>query len=99
MTDKSRQTPAATLTCLQTLVNTNPFAASMSATNFKDPWNFDPERWLGSNKTDILEASQPFSMGPRACLGRTYVSFWFRTSICTLTFMQAGVDGASHCAC
>ena len=54
----------------QTIVATNPFAASMSASNFHEPWKFDPGRWLGTNKTDVLEASQPFSIGTRACLGR-----------------------------
>jgi cytochrome P450 len=34
---------------------------------------FKPERWMGANQEDILEASQPFSLGPRACLGRKSV--------------------------
>ncbi|KAL8923515.1 MAG: hypothetical protein Q9172_003088 [Xanthocarpia lactea] len=53
-----------------TIVATNPFAASMSASNFHAPWKFDPGRWLDTNKADVLEASQPFSIGTRACLGR-----------------------------
>ena len=48
-------------------------AASLSTANFVDPWEFRPERWLGHNKEDILEAAQPFSLGPRGCLGRKYV--------------------------
>lgn len=59
----------------QTIVNTNPFAASMSSSNFKDPWTFSPSRWLGENTADILDAAQPFSMGTRACLGRSYVYY------------------------
>jgi cytochrome P450 len=58
------------LTVEQTIVSTNPFAASMSRANFDNPWEFKPERWLGMNESDQLEASQPFSFGPRACLGR-----------------------------
>lgn len=57
-----------------TIVSTNPFAASMSSANFVDPWDFKPERWLGENTEDNLEASQPFSHGPRSCLGRRCVS-------------------------
>ena len=59
------------LITLQTTVSTNPFAASMLSANFQDPWTFDPGRWIGQNTRDQLDASQPFSLGPRACLGRT----------------------------
>jgi len=55
---------------MQTTVYTSPFGASMSTTNFANPWKFDPERWLAEDPTDTLEASQPFLIGPRACLGR-----------------------------
>lgn len=59
---------------LQTVVSTSTFAASMSSANFDRPWEFIPERWLEkSESTDALEASQPFSYGSRACLGRRYV--------------------------
>ncbi|ATY60298.1 benzoate 4-monooxygenase cytochrome P450 [Cordyceps militaris] len=52
-------------------VSTNPLAASLSASNFADPWKFNPDRWLEPNSTDDLEASQPFSYGTRVCIGRT----------------------------
>ncbi|KAI4730515.1 putative P450 monooxygenase [Aureobasidium sp. EXF-10728] len=52
-------------------VSTNPFAASMSSINFKDPFKFSPDRWLGNNELDDLDATQPFSYGPRACMGRS----------------------------
>ena len=55
---------------VQTVVSTNPIAASLSSANFESPLDFRPERWLGENSNDILEASQPFSLGPRGCLGR-----------------------------
>ncbi|KAK2616586.1 hypothetical protein QQS21_000409 [Conoideocrella luteorostrata] len=54
-----------------TIVSTSPFAASMSSANFKEPWKFDPTRWLEKDCTDQLEASQPFSLGSRSCMGRT----------------------------
>ena len=31
---------------------------------------FYPERWLESNSSDTKEASRPFSVGPRVCIGR-----------------------------
>lgn len=56
----------------QTIVSTNPFAASMSPENFRDPWVFDPQRWLDAENKDVLDASQPFSLGSRICLGQRY---------------------------
>ncbi|KAI0836433.1 cytochrome P450 monooxygenase-like protein [Hypoxylon sp. FL0890] len=39
--------------------------------NFTDPDIFAPQRWLGDPryKDDKLDARQPFSVGPRSCLG------------------------------
>lgn len=59
---------------IQTIVSTNPFAASMSAENFQDPWVFNPKRWMDAENNDILDASQPFSLGSRICLGQRYAS-------------------------
>ncbi|KAI0438331.1 cytochrome P450 monooxygenase-like protein [Xylaria telfairii] len=36
---------------------------------WKDPEDFRPERWVGNGFNDQKKASQPFSTGPRACLG------------------------------
>lgn len=33
---------------------------------------FKPERWTDKECKDIKEASQPFSLGTRGCLGRKY---------------------------
>lgn len=57
---------------VQTVVSTNPLAASMSAENFHDPWVFNPKRWMDADNQDILDASQPFSLGSRICLGQRY---------------------------
>lgn len=56
----------------QTIVSVNPMAACLHPANFKDPFTFKPERWLEHNGYDKLEASQPFLLGPRGCLGRKY---------------------------
>ncbi|KAI1169144.1 putative cytochrome P450 [Nemania serpens] len=65
-----------------TIVSTNPLAASLDARNFKDPLVFKPERWLDANLEDVTEASQPFSLGPRGCLGRSLGWLELRTILC-----------------
>lgn len=52
-----------------TLVAITTVATALDPANFKDPLVFNPERWLGKGG-DILEASQPFSLGPRGCVGK-----------------------------
>jgi Cytochrome P450 len=48
-------------------------AAFRSAKNFADPLSFKPERWLpqkdGKYDNDNEQVFQPFSTGPRNCLG------------------------------
>ncbi|KAF2763809.1 cytochrome P450 monooxygenase-like protein [Teratosphaeria nubilosa] len=55
------------------IVSTAPFAASMDSRNFHEPWTFKPERWLDAKlrEKDKQDASQPFSLGPRGCMGRS----------------------------
>ncbi|KPM37660.1 hypothetical protein AK830_g8907 [Neonectria ditissima] len=54
-----------------TTVSTCMWAATHAEDNFKDPYEFRPERWLDkANTTDKLGASNPFSLGPRGCIGR-----------------------------
>lgn len=42
---------------------------------FAQPDSFIPERWLGDPRfeNDNRSALQPFSFGPRNCIGRKYV--------------------------
>ncbi|KAH0035830.1 benzoate 4-monooxygenase cytochrome P450, partial [Aureobasidium melanogenum] len=68
------------------IVSTNPFAASMSSANFKDPFKFAPKRWLGTNNQDDLEAAQPFSYGPRACMGRSLAWTELNLAMCKLHY-------------
>ncbi|KAL9123064.1 MAG: hypothetical protein Q9187_000391 [Circinaria calcarea] len=69
-----------------TIVSTNPVAASLSSKHFEAPLSFRPERWLGVNKTDQLEATQPFSLGPRGCLGRSLAWIELTTILAKLYF-------------
>lgn len=43
---------------------------------FRKPYEFHPERWLGDPefKDDQLDALEPFSVGPRNCLGKVSYS-------------------------
>lgn len=50
----------------------HPWAANHFTGNFHRPHDFLPERWLGElveGAKDDLSASQPFSTGPRSCIG------------------------------
>ncbi|KAK3946263.1 putative cytochrome P450 [Diplogelasinospora grovesii] len=53
-------------------VYTSAWTVTHDEANFKDAMAFRPERWLDPESTDIKEASQPFSLGPRGCLGRNF---------------------------
>lgn len=52
-----------------TPVTIAPMVTGLDPASFKDPMEFKPERWLGKGG-DKLEASQPFSLGPRGCAGK-----------------------------
>lgn len=60
----------------QTIVACHHYASYHSESNFALPGKFMPERWLSSDpvfdndKKDVL---QPFSLGPRVCLGKQCV--------------------------
>ena len=57
---------------LQTYVQFSTHAAHRNKANFTEPNFFAPERWLGDKhfEADIKDLSQPFSVGPRSCIGR-----------------------------
>ena len=52
------------------IVYVSSWAATHSEKNFRRPFEFIPERWIGSECSDEKSASQPFSLGARGCLGR-----------------------------
>ncbi|KAI0146314.1 putative cytochrome P450 [Xylariaceae sp. FL1272] len=55
-----------------TEIYTSTWSVSHSAEYFNDPDAFLPERWIDPDTNDIKEASQPFSLGYRACIGRSF---------------------------
>ncbi|KAI0883025.1 putative cytochrome P450 [Annulohypoxylon maeteangense] len=55
-----------------TEVYTSTWSVSHDERYFADPDVFKPERWIDPECKDIKEASQPFSLGYRACIGRSF---------------------------
>ncbi|KAI1098801.1 cytochrome P450 [Jackrogersella minutella] len=53
-------------------VYTSGWTVTHDPQNFHEPMVFKPERWLDSKCDDIKEASQPFLLGYRACIGRNF---------------------------
>ncbi|KFA52988.1 hypothetical protein S40293_09914 [Stachybotrys chartarum IBT 40293] len=55
-----------------TVVSVPHWSAFKSAHNFRNPEEFHPERWLHDPEYagDSREVLQPFSMGPRNCIGK-----------------------------
>lgn len=55
-----------------TTVATAQYPMNHSARNWSEPESFRPERFLEPEKfpNDCLDALQPFSFGPRNCIGR-----------------------------
>ncbi|KAI2672411.1 hypothetical protein CBS147355_8131 [Penicillium roqueforti] len=72
-----------------TAVACHHYASYHSESNFAFPDKFMPERWLGSDpifaddKKDVL---QPFSLGPRVCLGRHLANCEIRLILCKLLY-------------
>lgn len=64
-----------------TCVAVNLWGASRSSSNFIRPNDFIPERWMGAPefKDDKRKVVQPFSAGPRNCLGQSLA--WFELKI------------------
>jgi len=52
------------------------YAMFTSSKHFEDPLSFVPERWTGDVRytNDNKSVFQPFSFGPRNCVGKKYVS-------------------------
>jgi len=86
-----------------TSVYVSQHATNHSAQNFRDPDAYVPERWLGDERYqhDKREVVNPFSFGPRNCLGKKYVghiislNFFFCLLFSLLFFFPARLPTAS----
>ncbi|KAJ4315047.1 hypothetical protein N0V94_006159 [Neodidymelliopsis sp. IMI 364377] len=69
-----------------TRVSVHHYSTYHSATNFRDPENFAPERWLGDPRyvDDDRDAHQPFGWGHRNCLGQNMAMHEMRLIIASV---------------
>ncbi|KAM7185510.1 cytochrome P450 [Naviculisporaceae sp. PSN 640] len=51
---------------------THAWTLARDEANFANPSVFNPDRWLDPESTDVKAASQPFVLGPRACIGQNF---------------------------
>ncbi|KAL6711299.1 hypothetical protein ACN47E_005830 [Coniothyrium glycines] len=85
-----------------TSVCVSSWGAAHSASNFADPDSFRPERFLDTPEFkakyagDVRKAAQPFSTGPRGCIGRnlTYVELRLILGALLWNFDLEFADGA-----
>ncbi|KAI0018204.1 cytochrome P450 [Xylariomycetidae sp. FL0641] len=77
-----------------TRVSVHHYATYHSARNFADPDTFAPDRWLAGTEHDAdpryardrLDAHQPFSTGPRNCLGQNMAMHEMRLTLAALVW-------------
>jgi len=71
-----------------TSVYVSQHATNHSAQNFRDPDAYVPERWLGDERYqhDKREVVNPFSFGPRNCLGKNLAYAEMRLILAKLLF-------------
>ncbi|EON67359.1 hypothetical protein W97_06612 [Coniosporium apollinis CBS 100218] len=73
------------------------YAASHNPANFRDCDSFIPERWLDdAYSTDVKKGAQPFSLGPRGCIGKhlSYMEMRLILGRLLWNFDLISVDGA-----
>jgi len=72
-----------------TTVACHHYAAYHSPSNFASPEEFIPERWLGNDprfSQDQRDTLQPFSLGPRNCIGKNLAYAEIRLILCKFFF-------------
>lgn len=69
-----------------TVVSVDHWTTNHDPHYWKDPQCFIPERWIDEGFGDVKEASQPFSLGPRACLGINLAYLELRIILAKMVF-------------
>ncbi|KAH7323011.1 cytochrome P450 [Stachybotrys elegans] len=54
---------------------------------WNEPYVYNPDRWLDPNCQDYKAASQPFSVGPRACIGKHFAYAQMSLQLAKLVWM------------
>ncbi|KAF2753069.1 putative cytochrome P450 [Pseudovirgaria hyperparasitica] len=88
-----------------TEVYTSAWTVTHDAAYFHEPEKFKPERWTDPDCADIKEASQPFSLGLRACVGRNFAYVQMSLLMAKIMFRydlelinkELDWERASHC--
>ncbi|KAI5803642.1 cytochrome P450, partial [Geopyxis carbonaria] len=62
------------------------WALSRSEQYFHNATEFIPDRWIDAECKDNMRASQPFSMGPRNCVGRNLALLEYRLVLAQIFF-------------
>ncbi|KAF2732593.1 cytochrome P450 monooxygenase [Polyplosphaeria fusca] len=78
-------------------VSVGAWATSHNPSHFRDPDAFVPERWIdGEYDTDVKKGTQPFSLGPRNCIGRNLAYMEMRIVLARMlwNFDIISTDGA-----
>ncbi|KIK54998.1 hypothetical protein GYMLUDRAFT_48199 [Collybiopsis luxurians FD-317 M1] len=52
-----------------TIVGMSAYFMLMNPEVFRDPFTFNPDRWLAEDTSEMMQDFVPFSKGPRQCLG------------------------------
>lgn len=80
---------------IQTIVSGHQFTLGHHPAYFADAEEFHPERWLPHSHplfkqryaNDVLEASKPFLIGPRTCLGKNLAYLEMRIVLSKLVLL------------
>ncbi|KAI0194216.1 cytochrome P450 [Astrocystis sublimbata] len=69
-----------------TVVTINHYSSNTSSSNFRDPMEFVPDRWLGHPRyaDDKKGVVQPFSVGPRNCPGQQFALYNIKLTLAHL---------------
>ncbi|KAJ4258176.1 hypothetical protein NW762_008320 [Fusarium torreyae] len=69
-----------------TVVSVDSWATSHDRRNFSRPDEFLPERWIGDGFSDQKDASRPFSLGPRGCIGINLAYLELRMTLASMAY-------------
>ncbi|KFZ04580.1 hypothetical protein V502_10043, partial [Pseudogymnoascus sp. VKM F-4520 (FW-2644)] len=66
------------------LISVPTVAIHHNPTIYRDPHSFRPERWLAGDAAELSDYFVPFSVGPRACVGRNFAWMEMAKTLATI---------------